>query len=334
MSSTQDSSAIIEYAIRLKKSVIVYSRRIYDERIRVLAVNATVGLLTVGYLFLIHQPTYESKISLMPDFGSKSPSAGVSALISMAGVGEFSAPTEIYQNLVTSEAVLKPVLLQSYTNSSSGVTGTLLEHLEVERNQSFPNQELRDRATLISGLGILREQVEPSIDRATKILTITVTMPDAQLAADVANSLAASLDDYVRSKRKSYATNQVMYLGRRLDEVRDSLAVAEELLRLFRETNRVVGQSPSLLMQQTRMTRNLEILQIVYGELYKQLELARIEEIRDTPVINIREEAQNPIYQAGPRKLIILIVVMYFAFCLSIAWVLLRPWVYAIARSH
>ena len=37
--------------------------------------------------------------------------------------------------------------------------------------------------------------------------------------------------------------------------------------------------------------RNVEIQQNVYIELTKQLELAKIDEIKDTPVLNIKENA-------------------------------------------
>ena len=40
-------------------------------------------------------------------------------------------------------------------------------------------------------------------------------MPEAQLSADVANKLAESLDLYIRTQRKSYATEQSFYLEKR-----------------------------------------------------------------------------------------------------------------------
>ncbi len=57
----------------------------------------------------------------------------------------------------------------------------------------------------------------------TKILNVTVTMPEAQLSADVANKLVESLDLYIRTQRKSYATEQSFYLEKRTSQIKDSL---------------------------------------------------------------------------------------------------------------
>ncbi len=57
----------------------------------------------------------------------------------------------------------------------------------------------------------------------TKILNVTVTMPEAQLSADVANKLVESLDLYIRTQRKSYATEQSYYIEKRTEQIKDSL---------------------------------------------------------------------------------------------------------------
>ena len=151
----------------------------------------------------------------------------------------------------------------------------------------------------------------------TKILNITVTMPEAQLSADVANKLLESLDLYIRTQRKSYATEQSFYLEKRTSQIKDSLIIVENKLKSFREQNRVTSQSPNLLLEQGRLMRKVEILQTVFVELTKQLEIAKIDQIKDAPVLNIKEFAKNPVKKAGPRRASALITIMFFSFILS-----------------
>ena len=87
---------------------------------------------------------------------------------------------------------------------------------------------------------VTKSKIQSNVDRLTKILTITVTMPESQLSADVANKIAESLDLYVRTKRKTYASEQSFYLEKRTAQVKDSLSLAEEKLKSFREQNRVI----------------------------------------------------------------------------------------------
>jgi len=105
-----------------------------------------------------------------------------------------------------------------------------------------------------------------------KILTVMVEMPESMLSADVANALVASLDKYVRTQRKSFATvNKENILLSRVMQIKDTLTLCEDALKIFREKNRQVAQSPELLLEQNRLVRNVEIQQTIYIELNKAI---------------------------------------------------------------
>jgi uncharacterized protein involved in exopolysaccharide biosynthesis len=150
-------------------------------------------------------------------------------------------------------------------------------------------------------------------------------MPESRLAADVANAVVESLDLYIRTKRKSYALEQKYYLEKRTEQLKDSLSKAEERLKNFRVQNRIVGQSPQLMLEQGRMMREVEILQTVYVELTKQLEIAKIDEIRDTPVVNLKEPAKDPVIKAGPARMNKLLTIMILSLLFSAAFFIFRP---------
>jgi uncharacterized protein involved in exopolysaccharide biosynthesis len=147
-------------------------------------------------------------------------------------------------------------------------------------------------------------------------------MPESKLSADVVNRIVESLDAYVRTKRKSYATNQRFYLEMRVQQVRDSLILSEEAFKIFRQNNRAVSESPQLILEQARLTRNTELLQAVYLELSRQLELVKIDEIRDTPVLNVEEYAKDPIAPSSTGRKILLIAIMFISMILSALYLL------------
>ena len=99
---------------------------------------------------------------------------------------------------------------------------------------------------------------------------------------------------------------------------------AENRLKNFREQNRVTSQSPKLLLEQGRLMRNVEILQTVFIELTKQLEIAKIDQIKDAPVLNVKEYAKNPVKKAGPRRASSLITFMFFSFLISSIYFLFK----------
>ena len=299
-------------------------QHLWQARWKLVIFNFAVLLLTILYLLFLTKPYYESTVTILPEYGSKSSTlSGLSELASMAGVkvGE-GAPTEIYQNLIFSESVLEPVIYAKYKTDEFRDSVNLIEYFEIEIKESLP-KNLQERQMFLELFkDLTKSRIKTDVERLTKILTITVEMPESKLSADVVNKIAESLDEYVRTKRKSYASEQRFYIEKRIQQVKDSLTNAEEKLKSFREQNRVVAQSPQLLMEQGRLMRNVEIQQAVYIELNKQLEIARIDEIRDTPVLNVKEKAAESILKAGPKRLNTLILFMFFSFLVSAGYFL------------
>lgn len=279
--------------------------------------NITILILSLLYLFIFKKSYYTSSVSILPEYGNKSGLINqLSGLAAIAGinVGEAS-PTEIYQNLISSEKVISNVVYSKYKTSEFQDSVNLIQYFNIQSDESNP--ALKMRKEFFEAYKTLSRKIATDIDRSTKILTVKVEMPEPQLSADVANKIVESLDLYIRTQRKSFATEQIYYLEKRIKEVNDSLNAAEESLKRFREQNRIVNQSPALLLEQGRLMRSVEIFQTVFIELNKQIELARVEQIRDAPVLNIKEYAKRPVEKAGPRRLSSIILIMFFSIVLS-----------------
>ena len=281
--------------------------------------NSAVFVLVLACLLFFVKPYYESSVTILPDYGSKETTLSqLSGLASLAGVsvGQGS-PTEVYQNLLTSEAVLAPVIYAKYKTERFPDSVDLIQYFRVKPDKSLP-PDVQKRDMFLKELkDLAKSGITTDLDRMSKILTVTAKMPEAQFSADVVNNLVRSLDNYIRIKRKSFATDQLLYIEQRMGEVKDSLTVAEDNLRDFREQNRMVVQSPELMLVQTRLSRNVEILSAVYLELSRQYELAKIDEIKDTPIVNVRDYAKNPVMKAGPHRLNTLIVIMFLSVLFS-----------------
>jgi uncharacterized protein involved in exopolysaccharide biosynthesis len=202
----------------------------------------------------------------------------------------------------------------------------LLEYFEIELDKTDATDPIymqeRDKYLQMVEM-LIKESITTNLDRITNILSITVRTPERQLSSDVANSLILSLDQYVRTKRKSNAKDQRIYIEERTKQVKDSLDQTEELLKKFREQNRIIN-SPPLLLEQSRLLRTIEILQAIYIELTKQMEIVKLEEIKDSPIINIQEEAGIPIKKSGPSRMKYLIIVLFVSISFSSGWFMFK----------
>lgn len=298
-------SKLIERLVKLKPYLI----KIWNKKYSFILINLFLNLLFVLYLLFLVEPTFETNLTILPEYGSKSTYLSqLGELASLAGVkvGE-AAPTEIYKNIIFSEVVLEQVVYAKYQTKKFPHKVNLIEYFKIKTDNSLP-LKLQERYKFIKLYDFLiKKRIEANVERTTKILTLRVIMPESVLASEVANNIVESLDNYIKTKRKSYAFYQRDYLEKRISQVRDSLNNAEDRLRLFREKNRIVINSPTLILEQGRLVRSAEILQTVYIELNKQFELAKIDEIKNTPVINLKESAKEPLIKTGPQRVMLAI---------------------------
>jgi uncharacterized protein involved in exopolysaccharide biosynthesis len=321
----QDNRSFEEKFKDFVEKVKPFTKKLWANRKNIIIGNTVVLIITLVYLLFFSKPYFESKVTILPEYGGKSSILSqLSGLASIAGVkvGEVAA-TEIYQNLILSETVLNDVIYAKYQTEEFPDSIDLIHYFGINEKDNNPAIQKRKKFLILYD-NLTKGRILTEVDRMTKILNVTVTMPEAQLSADVANNLVKSLDLYIRSQRKSNATEQSFYLEKRTEQVKDSLTAAENILKKFREQNRVTAQSPNLLLEQGRLMRNVEILQTVFIELTKQLEIAKIDKIKDAPVLNVKEYASNPVKKAGPKRASSLIIIMFFSFIISSLYFIFR----------
>jgi uncharacterized protein involved in exopolysaccharide biosynthesis len=127
-------------------------------------------------------------------------------------------------------------------------------------------------------------------------------MPEPRLAADVLNAAISELDLFIREKKSTGATEQRKWIESRLVQVNVELRTAEEALKNFREKNRRVMDSPQLLLEQDRLSREVTVKGSIDVELRKQAELAKIDEIKQVTTINVLDDGREPIRKERPKR--------------------------------
>jgi uncharacterized protein involved in exopolysaccharide biosynthesis len=298
-------------------SLTPYLLRVREKRKKWLIVNAIGAVIIVLGILLFAKPYYDVSVDILPDYGNKTVlSSGLGGLASLGsslgGISLKADPNEIYENIIQSESVLLPVIQSKYLTEKFKDSVNLVDYFEIKSENSIP-ESLRERRRLLKLLDRFQKVLlQTDVVRTTKILTVTIRMPESKLASDVVNNVVASLDRYVRTQRKSYASNQHAYLEKRIKEVLDSLTLSEERFRSFKEKNFSSGATPKIVLEGSRLSRDVDLLQSVYSDLTRQLELVKLDEVKDVPILNIQELAGDPVIKTGPSRTKWSIVLMFF----------------------
>jgi uncharacterized protein involved in exopolysaccharide biosynthesis len=77
-------------------------------------------------------------------------------------------------------------------------------------------------------------------------------------------------------------------------------------------------------LELARALRDLYIQEKLYEELSRQLETARLEEVRDTPSVEVLDRAVVPDRHTRPRRGLMAVAGAFLGFSLSFAWVVYR----------
>ncbi len=285
----------------------VWSRR---KKIAIFVAAAT--LLAVGITFLV-SPLYTAETSILPELMKEKALglSGISSLAEASGLNVGEAPvSKLYPVIVKSDRILQAVLSHKYTTRAYSQTVTLTEYW---RSDVGNENEQLDRA-----LSRLRQRMEVTFDARLGTVNLAVIMEEPQLAADVANQITADLDDYTRTKRKTNATLQREFIEARMKEVQEALERSELALKDFRAGNRRIADSPQLTLVEGRLSRDVQINSTVFIELKKQLEVAKIEEIKNIPIINVLDPARPPVAKSSPRRTRTAVLTFFLSLALAV----------------
>jgi tyrosine-protein kinase Etk/Wzc len=269
----------------------------WQRRKMILLVAAVLAVLTAVVNFFILDLTYNATASLLPET-DKSKLGAMSQFSGLAQLAGVSVPgseiSRLYPVILSSETVLLPVVETKYKTQRFPDSVDLVTYFDITRPTRAEN--------LDKCLVRLRGRLTTTYETKTSTVLITAEMEEPQLAADVLNAAVKQLDQFMRSKRINSAAEQAKWISTRLIEVERELRSAEDALKVFRERNRRIVDSPELILMQERMMREIKVKSTVFEELKKQYELAKIEEIKNTTIVNVLDTARAPVRKYHPSR--------------------------------
>lgn len=231
-----------------------------------------------------------------------------------------------------SQAALLPEILRSRSLVSKLLADTVrvdgeavpVWSLYTEHEQPTPSQMDRLQE------GFRETRVQAHHDARTDIVRLQLLAPGPELAARLTNRLAELLNDRLVANAIERARRQKDFIEGRLAEVEEELEAAEVALRGFREANRSIQSSPALRLEEQRLIREVALNEQVFTTLVAQRELARIEEVKNLPVIDVLDAAVPPVEAAAPRPAFraaaAVLLVLFVLFALdALAWIRRQP---------
>jgi tyrosine-protein kinase Etk/Wzc len=285
---------------------------------RRLVVALPLLFFTVAAVYsLTRERTWTSDASFMPQTGrSEAMLSGLAAQfgvpVSQAAAGESPA---FYAELLHSRAILDAALDSTFTMVQEGRQLTLpLSEIVSPRGGG----RSRERAFLA-----LRNAVGVSTARETGLIRVSVTTEHPQLSERIAALLLDLINEFNTEKRQLQAASERRFVEERLAQARNELTATEAEFQRFEERNRRI-ESPQLMLARGRLQHELSLRQHLVTSLAEAFEQARIEEVRNVPLITVIDRPAVAEWPNGRGTVFRSLFALALGFALAAAYALVQ----------
>ncbi len=261
---------------------------------RTIAVWTVVGAL-IALVGALRTPVeFTASASFLPHGGDQGGLSGAAGLAAQFG---FSVPRsggaerspQFYQDLIQSREIMDALVESGVEVPSPSGPNTidLVEHFHIQ-GETTAERAARMRLRLLAGI------VSVNLGRETGVVSLNITTDDRELSAAIGVRLLQLISIFDVETRQSQAAAERAFAEERLEQLQGELTIAEDQLQSFLDENRQFSNSPQLTFVHDRLQRRVVMRQELFTAMAQAYEQARIDEVRNTPVITLIDHPEAP----------------------------------------
>lgn len=282
--------------------------------------------------FLLSTPTYSSSVSFYTSYNKSGSSSILSLLPSNFGIQNDNSLSFSVSNLIMSDKFLKDIVKKEFIIEDEKIN--LIDHWSKNYNSFFTlnpiaflskinsrlmdnNQLPIDERKLLFSIRTLRKSLQFFEDGDSLLNTINVISDDSYLSYQIASEVYDSIVRYSYEITNQKGKEKREFINSRLMEVKIELENLENQLLIFLESNKNLN-SPNLLLQKSRLEKDISLYTQLYFTLSDQRELAIIDEKDNTSSIFLLNPPQISAKKVGLNLFEGIFIMFILSFTLSL----------------
>ena len=307
---------IVDNAIDFK---VLYSV-ISSKKKFILFITLLFAFIGTGSSFLLDKE-YTAEISLYPAKNDFNQGLGqFQSLAANLGINKLNNDQDFnIPDVVKSRLIANKVIKEKW-EGQNGKEIDLISLWEINKQTwltGFHSGDVDSLFIVEKAIEKFNQHVNVTEDRITGLIKISTIFKDPLIASEIANFIGNQVELYIQKENSAQSTKEKIFILDRLAIVKNELEKSELELKEFKERNRGYEESPELFMIFSQFFREVEVKKEVYLTLQQQLELARIEEVKKSPILHILDHAVPPVKKSSPNRVLFLIIFALFGFMLS-----------------
>jgi capsular polysaccharide biosynthesis protein len=321
--------------------------------ISIIAIFIVVGILVA----LLSQNEYTAGSTFVPQTSEQGKVGGnLGGLASLAGInlgglsGGSEIPPSLYPKIVSSvnfrkdllnaslniKGLDQPITYQYYYDSiyrpgfltlvakyTVGLPGFLIKSLkgnEVVESSFGDHGLINVTENEFEHFKRLENQVSIQFNEKEGFVSLSFSMPEPLMAAQMAKYAEELLQKEVIEFKIQNAREQLKFTEERFQEKKIEFEEIQRKLANFRDRNQNLS-SAMVLNQLEKLEAEYNFAFNIYTELAKQLEQAKLQVSKDTPIFSIIQPVTIPIEKSAPKRPLIVIVFMFLGLIIAFGYV-------------
>lgn len=157
-----------------------------------------------------------------------------------------------------------------------------------------------------NALMILEQCVSLTLDNKNGYVTITTNMPEAVASAQLAQATVVLLQKYITEFKIAKVQSNLDFIQSRYNEAKKNFEDIQIRRAAFRDANTNTNKY-SARVEAEKLDAEYTLAMNLYSELATQLEQAKIEVKKDTPILTVVRPVTIPYKKSKPQRLQILV---------------------------
>lgn len=341
--SEQNTSGELDLRI-----VILFIRNIFrllsekKNALTILVSACVFGVLLLAYAWV--QPVYykAESIFISEDNGKGAGLASMMSLASQLGIGaggskdnsekliEMLKSRNIFENAMMDSAVIEgtsDLIINHYirlTSFGKGLKNTPgFENFSFRAGRNFTRSQ--DSIMKVLHMGMHKKGIETISKKSSSMLKLNVLTEHEELSRVLNLALLRKLNEYYIETTVAKQKNMFDILQNRADSIKSEIELREILMAKSTDENMLsfrMEQKVSAL----RLKREIQVNNLVYAEVIKNVEMARANLLNETPVLTVIDEAVLPLEKEKPAKKFWLLGGLVLGGILAVLKILLSTW--------
>lgn len=315
--------------LTLKEVVIVFKNNIgylFSKWLTIFFVGLFFGLLGLLYAY-ISKPQYVGTTSFVLSNGSKA--GGLSGLASQFGLDLNSGGNDAFSDeniisLMNSNKMMKKSLFGFALGSHEPIINLFVKENTLDIAWSKDSRTAKcfpfpNNSEALSNVqdSLVKEVIDALLkttllvykpNNKQSIFIVKTTSTNELFAVSLSNFLVENTLKFYVSTKTQTASKNLKLIQNEADSLRNVLYGSIETTA--KEVDKTINLNPSRQVAKTGVQKsqfNVTVVSIAYGEVLKNLEIAKITLQRETPLFQIIDQAESPLKKIKKSKLLCLI---------------------------